>query len=204
VVDGWPESRIRRELRIYLEGQSEWPGWRTFVRDGKGVLRDAIKWTGGAERWAAELGVHLPGSRRAVERWSLVRMRDEVARLTTNRPDWPTRPEFRAAGLDRLYQAILRAGVREQLADELELRLPPGRKIIKGHWTDPVIERTLDRFVAGRTTWPCRREFIEAGLGGLEHALYRSGRRLEWADRYGLPVMRPGAGPRTPHAPDSE
>ena len=131
-------------------------------------------------------------------------MRDEVARLAAERTDWSTRPEFRAAGLDRLYQAILRAGLREQLADELGLRLPPGRKVVRGQWTDPVIEQTLDSFVAGRTTWPCRREFIQAGLGGLEHALYRSGRRLEWAGRYGLPVMRPGVRPRTPHAPDSE
>jgi hypothetical protein len=190
-IDVWPDERIRKELSAFVGGASIWPAYNEFTRARKLRLRRAIKWTGGPERWAEEIGVRLPPNRWEVEHWSYARIREGVATFTADRSDFPARPEFYAAGLGRLYQAIHRAHVRDRLSVELGLALPPGRKILKKvRWTEPAIKTALDELVIGRTTWPSRRDFKGAGLGGLDEALQRSGTRQAWADRYGLPVQR--------------
>jgi hypothetical protein len=136
------------------------------------------------------MGITLPPKRRQVEHWSYIRMKADVARFAAGRTEWPRKPEFNAAGLHRLYLAIQRAPARERLAADLGLRLPPNRQVLKGRWTEPAIKATLDELLEGRTIWPCRREFVQAGLGGLEQVLQREGTREEWARRYGVLVMR--------------
>ena len=121
-------------------------------------------------------------------------MKADLVAFTRGRRDWPRRAEFRAAGLDRLYQAIHRAHVRDRLAHEVGLFIPPDRKIIKGRWSDPAITEALDELLPRYDHWPCRREFKAAGLAGLEQAIQRSGRREEWARRYGVPVLQRRAG----------
>lgn len=189
----WPEDRIHAELRLYLAGKTVWPGWNQFRRDGRGLLRSAVKWTGGPERWAPEIGIDLPANAWQVEHWSYARLKADLASFTQGRTEWPVAQEFKAAGLGRLYQAIMRANAREQLASELGLYLHPDRvNVKKDRWTEPAIKAALDQLLEGRTIWPTRREFCEAGLRGLDETLCITGRRDAWADRYGLRMRRRG------------
>lgn len=189
----WPDDRIRAELRAYLKGKAVWPVWREFRRDGQGVLRDAVKWSGGPERWARELRFELPANQREVNRWTYIRLKEEVARFTEDRTEWPTRQEFQDAGRGRLYGAVQRAGARERLACELGLYLPPGCKAHRrNHWTEPAARAALDQLLEGRAIWPTAREFRAAGLCGLHDQLSRAGTRDAWARRYGLTVRPPG------------
>jgi hypothetical protein len=182
----WTEGRIRRELKSYLRGRSIWPLTAEFERDGRSALRTAIKFTGGPDRWAPELGIALPERRRRLQRWSYERIKTDMARFAAGRSEWPTRAQFLAAGLHPLYLAINAYQVRERLATELGLRLPPGRAVVRAHWTEPEIRAALDVFLKGRAKWPARAEFRKAGLRGLEARLDESGTRDLWQRRYGL------------------
>lgn len=58
----WSESRVARELEAWFANRAfdRWPTYRTFVRDRHKRLHAAVVrtgGTGGADRWAAELGV---------------------------------------------------------------------------------------------------------------------------------------------------
>jgi hypothetical protein len=91
-----------------------------------------------------------------------------------------------AAGLSGLYCAIGLRGARERLAAEFNLRLPAGRVYGKKRWTDEAITAALDSLLAGRDSWPTRREFREVGLVGLHRVLTESRACGEWARQYGL------------------
>ena len=113
-------------------------------------------------------------------------MKSETARFTAGRSEWPTRAEFGAAALHRLYFAIMASHVRDQLATELGLRLPSGRVVVRARWTEPAIAAALDVFLNGRVKWPTQWEFKQAGLGGLWNRLDKSGTHDLWRRRYGF------------------
>ena len=75
----WPEDRIRRELRRFMSGRTEWPPYREFQRAGRKALRDNITHNGGARRWAEEIGVryveHRPGH---APIWTEERIREDL------------------------------------------------------------------------------------------------------------------------------
>jgi hypothetical protein len=191
----WSEDRVRTELLTYLRGRTTWPTEVEFAADGRSRLRRVLLSFGGPERWARELGVELPPSRRTPTRWPYGRMKAELAPLAKGRSDWPSEPEFKAAGLFRLLQAIQRAGVEDRLAAELDLTVPGNRR--PKRWTEANIKAALDPLLQGRDAWPTRRDFIHAGLVDLHNQLTRKKTAESWAERYGLrpgPDLRAGAG----------
>jgi hypothetical protein len=192
--DNWSEQRVANELGAYLEGRTAWPTEKEFGAAGHKVLREAVRATGGPERWAPRFGIELPPSRARKGRWTYDRMKDEVAALAGDSTKWPRCVEFQRAGLPSLYQATMRAGVREALAAELGLEPPQRRKQLTLRLTNAQIQTCLDDFLEGRESFPRRHEFYEAGLLGMYDHIYNSGRREAWARRYGLPVHRRAKG----------
>lgn len=55
-----------------------------------------------------------------------------------------------------------------------------------GRWSPESIEQSLRAFIADRTTWPSRQEFLDAGLGGLYVAMSRYGGIGQWRRRIGF------------------
>ena len=102
---------------------------------------------------------------------------------------WPSRSWVQQhVGAD-VVAAIDRTGGPGRWARELGLPFVHRH----GHrWTPETIAAALERLLAGRSTWPCRREFEEAGLGGLYGAIRRPRAIAALAARYGLSLQRPG------------
>jgi hypothetical protein len=115
-----------------------------------------------------------------------------TGRLAKGRSDWPTQPEFKAAGLFALHQAIQRAGTRDRLAAELGLKVPGNRR--PKRWTEANIAAALDHLLRGRDTWPAKRDFFEAGLGSLYNLLCNTETAEGWAERYGFEPGQARAG----------
>jgi hypothetical protein len=185
LADSWTEERVRTELRTYLADTEAWPKYDQFATDGENALRRAVNWFGGPERWAAELGFELPLAQRSHRQpWSYILMKEQTARFTRGRGDWPKESEFAQAGLMGLCRTMRDTGSRERIAAELGLTLrTPARK-----WTDETIAAALDKLMAGRTTWPRPGEFRKAGLRSLHQRIEREGEAVKrrWAQRYGL------------------
>jgi len=53
----WTDERIRVELSEFTRGREDFPTVREFIDAGRKTLYEAIARYGGAERWAAELGL---------------------------------------------------------------------------------------------------------------------------------------------------
>jgi site-specific DNA recombinase len=187
-LGAWSERRVRAELRDYLRDKDAWPSAVQFAADGRQALRRAVTWLRGPEYWAAEMGFDLNRSQRTRRCWNYALIKQELADFVGDRPDWPPRRDFQAAGLECLYTAIRARKTRPRLAGELGLHLPPGPVHSPRRWTDANIAAALDELLAGRDQWPSYREFERAGLAGLWNRLRRTGSRDEWVQRYGVPV----------------
>ena len=121
-IAGWPDERIRKELGGFVAGRREWPTWEDFKAHGHAKLRRAIRWSGGAERWAKEFDLVVPPGRYAKSRRSYPQLAQELREFTSGHGEWPSYREFKNAGLTGLYQAIRTSGMRERLAAEVGLR----------------------------------------------------------------------------------
>jgi hypothetical protein len=62
--EGWTEPRIRAALALYLRRKRRWPTQEQFQADGLGGLHNAVRQTGGIQRWSAELALPLGPSQR--------------------------------------------------------------------------------------------------------------------------------------------
>jgi DNA invertase Pin-like site-specific DNA recombinase len=61
----WTEARIRAGLKLYLRRKRHWPTEAQFQADGLSKLHQAVRKTGGTQRWSAELSMLLaPNQRR--------------------------------------------------------------------------------------------------------------------------------------------
>jgi DNA invertase Pin-like site-specific DNA recombinase len=189
-VRAWSDPRIRKELRRFLRGKDTWPSYREFREEGYLALREAIRWAGGADRWAAEMGVELDPLRRSPFRdWSYSTLRQGVLELAGDSQVWPSRRQFMKAGKGGLLAAIDKLGVREQLRGDLGLASQPlGRPRV---WSDQRIAEKLDELLEDRDTWPTERELAAMHLAGLRCALKRRGLRA-WTARYGFEPPRQG------------
>jgi hypothetical protein len=193
ITGTWSEERIRAELRPFLEGRAEWPSGREFSAAGLHALREALRWYGGADRWAREMGVTLPWPRKTVRRWSYEEMREKVRAVAGDQGLWPTRKQFAEAGLGSLdYATQRRPDLAEQLCADLELLPRRKRTNHPRRWTDENIEAALDQLLKGRDTWPGADGFADAGLRGLREQLRRRGIMGEWAQRCGFEPPRWG------------
>ncbi len=182
----WTEDQIRRELRRFLRGRSEWPPYREFQRSGLKALRDQVTHTGGARRWAEELGVryidHRPGYARI---WTEDRIRRELGGYLAGREQWPSRREFERDGRKALRDAINRTGGVDRWASEFALQRPDRRSGLWRGWTPEMIEQELSKLIGERGTWPSRREFQAAGLSSMLTSIYTHEGPEFWAEGHG-------------------
>jgi hypothetical protein len=187
----WTDARIRDELAPFLASRRMWPSRKEFEAAGLKPLRDALGRTGGIERWSAEFGLALPDLRRGSHRvFDAERIEVELRRFVGDREDWPTKGEFRRAGLDSLLNAIYRhGGGTAHWADRLGLRRRPddGHGPPHGrYWTDERIEAELRAFTDGARSWPGSRAFQRAGQSKLYRAASLYGGISYWRRRLAL------------------
>jgi hypothetical protein len=183
----WTEERIRRELAEFVGDGSRWPSSREFEEAGRGALRRAVTRTGGAQRWAGELGIatgdRRTGSRR---RWTPEEIELAVRPLVRRLQRWPTKAEFATAGLSSALTAMYRfEGIdewRRRLGEPVRSSRATGPRV----WTDARLEQELREFCAGRDDWPTEREFLRDGRGRLYRAASLHGGVGAWRRRLGL------------------
>jgi hypothetical protein len=190
----WTDDSIRRELEAFLPGWDVWPSYTAFRSTGRRGLWQAIVHRGGPVRFAEEYG--LPYTRNGrVFSDAEIRARLRATLRGSDLAAWPSRSWLKArAGAD-LVSAIDRAGGAARWARQLGIPLlhRPGHR-----WTPETAAAALDALLAVRRTWPSRREFEAAGLGGLYHAITATLGHAELSAHYGLPLQRP---PRRRKAP---
>jgi hypothetical protein len=185
----WTEQRIRTELEQFLGSRDDWPSYAEFEAAGRRPLRQAIARTGGCERWARELRVGRDtlraGSRRV---WDDRRIERAVAPLVAALGRWPTKSEFRDAGLSSVLTAIHAHRGAPWWRERLGVSFAPPRRGVPDRllWTDLTIEQALRRFCAGREEWPTARQFAEAGLARVYRAASLHGGIPHWRARLGM------------------
>lgn len=184
VSHGWSEDRIARNLESWLAACTFdcWPTYRTFVRHGRKSLYAAVMRSGGAERWALELGVpfvkHRPG-RRLTDSMIENALRDLLREHRPRR--FPTSTWLTRHGPPGLAAAVRRTGGGARWARVLHMPAPqPAR------WTEELIEAELRRVCASCAQWPSHAEFKRAGATGVLRAVYRGHGSRWWANRLGL------------------
>ena len=184
----WTEIRVRGELQAFLADRDEWPPAADFVRAGRRQLRDMVYRFGGSRRWARELGVRYPERRSGrYLRWTDERIRTELEAFLAGRAEWPSRIAFERAGCKALRDAVTRTGGPDRWARELGLTIADLRRGSRRAWDDARIAAELAPLLAGRSEWPTKSEFAEAGLGSLLGAIYRhGGGPKRWARRFGV------------------
>jgi hypothetical protein len=188
----WTEDRIRRELRRFMAGRTEWPPYREFQRAGLKALRDNLTRQGGARRWAEEIGVsyvkHRPGYATV---WTQERIREDLRAYLAGRKEWPSRERFERDGHTALRNAINRTGGPDRWATEFGLPRPNRLSGIRRGWTPELVEQQLRKLIGDGATWPSRREFDAAGLRPMLCSIYAHEGLEYWATRMGV-ALRPG------------
>jgi hypothetical protein len=137
---------------------------------------------GRPQYWAEELGVvfivRRPGPRR-----NEAEIRDRVRALYRQQrfKRFPSERWLREHGPRALAEQIKQTGGARHCACELGVPGPqPAR------WTDELIEAELRLLCLGRTFWPTKAEFADAGLSGLLPAVRRGHGSAWWARHLGL------------------
>lgn len=182
----WSEGRLSTELEAFLEHRTGWPDFDDFQRAGQALLWRQIDMQGGERVWAARFGHDLEPPRDRSRGWTDERIRRELDIFLEGRTEWPPTREFTAAGLDLIRHVVAAHGGPERWAREYGLPLHSAYRPRATTWTDERMEAELRPLVAGRTTWPPRANFDDAGLTGLYNAIQRRGTRNRWAAHFGL------------------
>ncbi|MDQ3676370.1 MAG: hypothetical protein M3401_06135 [Actinomycetota bacterium] len=100
------DGEIREALRELLRAHrpARFPS-RAWLRDhGPAGLADAVRRSGGTQRWASELGMPAAGHCR----WTDERIERELRLMCAGKDRWPSRAEFVAAGRQGLMSVIYR------------------------------------------------------------------------------------------------
>jgi hypothetical protein len=179
----WPEKKTKKELETFLADRSRWPNYLEFADAGRARLHAQVLALGGPYYWGAKLGVEV-GAREV--KWTETRLRDALAPLLADREEWPALAEFKAAGMYRVYVAVVHHGGIEHWAEELGVKYKAQKR---RQWSKERIEPLLVAFVEGRETFPTLAEFEAAGKARLHSALCGHGGRPYWARRLGLQII---------------
>jgi hypothetical protein len=196
----WTEELVGKELEAFLAGREQWPSAGEFEAAGLVLLREAVKRLGGVELWATRFGLtrpnHSAGSRRI---WDHQRLEQTIGPLVKYLGRWPTKSEFRKAGLESAQAAVYRYGGVEYWREHFSVSANaqhgpvPNRRV----WTEQRIERELAAYCAGRSEWPTEQEFIRDGKGRLYKAASLHGGVRRWQERLHLrPPRRSYTGAR--------
>jgi hypothetical protein len=113
----WTEARIKADLARFVKGGTEWPPRREFYAAGLGGLYCAIRSRHTREALAAELDLRLPQGRvYGRKRWTDEAIRHSLDEMLQGRDSWPTRDEFREAGVGTLHRLLTETGTRDEWA----------------------------------------------------------------------------------------
>jgi DNA invertase Pin-like site-specific DNA recombinase len=125
----------------------------------------------------------------AARRWPEQQVRAALEPFLAGRGNWPTFPEFQAAGLGLVHRQIELLGGARLWARHYGLpREPLPHRL--GAWSNERIRRELTHFLAGRSDWPTKYEFDAAGKVTLRRALDGFGGQERWAGEFGLQIPR--------------
>jgi hypothetical protein len=115
--------------------------------------------------------------------WTEAAIAAAISPLIHHLGRWPTRGEFRAAGLTAALSAIYRHGGSTHWQREFGViaRQRPERR-----WTDERIARELSDWLADRVEWPAYADFVATGHTSLYKAVSRHGGAERWARRLGV------------------
>jgi hypothetical protein len=188
----WTDERVRRRLKEMLAGSVDWPRVAEFVAAGEVRLLDAVRRRGGVKHWAAQLGLPFTprgrndrtGSDGRIRSWDDDRIASPISPLIEELGRWPTKGEFRAAGLSKALAAVYEHGgsARWQQRFGVVPRDFDGRLPDRQRWTSERVEAELREFCAGRETWPTFREFQAADRYALYRAAGRYGGMKHWRE----------------------
>jgi DNA invertase Pin-like site-specific DNA recombinase len=126
------------------------------------------------------------------EPWDEERIERELSAFFADRePIWPKYLDFAKAGYGRLHAQVSRSGGPYRWAGRVSFEVPQSSV----RWDQRAVQWALAPFLAGKTEWPRKSEFVEAGLIAVYAAVKRNGGLEYWAQRFELPY-KPVSGPR--------
>jgi hypothetical protein len=192
----WTETRVREGLAAFLTGRDVWPTRREFIAEGHRALFDAARRSGGIERWRRQFElrrspqtVRAPGERRRAStrerRWTDARIEEAIGPLVDRLGRWPTKREFRHAGLSNALKAAYEHGgsARWQARFGVTAPQPIGPLVDRHVWTKQQIETELHALCVRCGGWPTRSAFDEAGKRSLYAAMSETGGVRYWQTR---------------------
>lgn len=190
----WTEERVRERLAEFLGRRVVWPPAADFAAAEQGPLLKAVRRLGGIERWAREFGLpYLPAISRGVGTrrttlWKDAQIEAAISPLIEQLGRWPTKGEFRRAGLSKALAAAYTHGgsTAWQQRFGVEPRPFDGPVPERRRWNAELVEATLSDFCRARTSWPTFAEFRAAGEDGLYQAAVRYGGIHHWQERLAL------------------
>lgn len=188
-VPRWTPQRVAAELDPFLAGRDVWPSRDEFEAAGLNLLREAVNRLGGMQEWARKFGLRRPNNSAGSTRiWHDERIEREVGPLVKRLGRWPSKGEFRQAGLQSAQSAIYRYGGVQHWRQHFAVPSAPAHTKVPDRriWTEQRIERELRDYCAGRSDWPPFREFTLDGKARLYHAASLHGGIGRWSKRLGL------------------
>jgi hypothetical protein len=167
----WSIAKLDRELRAFLDARDRWPNFAEFQAAGLVLLWEQVQQHGGSLRWAGRCRIPFVAPDRAGQVWTDELIRARLAPFLAGKKEWPSFQEFKAAGHGLLRRAVSAMGGPVRWAELMGVTVPPGR-VTHTRWTYPRILEEVEKLAAGDGQFPTCRQFQEAGLSGLDKAIY--------------------------------
>lgn len=116
--DRWSEEAIETALRQMIGKYGRWPTVKELRVEGLYGLYCAVsKSRPGREGWAKRLGVEP-----AYRHWTDKRIEKELRSLIDGGDSWPRSKNFQEAGLNGLYQKLLKEALLDIWAERLGVK----------------------------------------------------------------------------------
>jgi len=131
---------------------------------------------------------HKRRAKRRVNSWDETRVRRELEEFLTDATEWPSYRDFQHAGRENLRNKVTRFGGARRWAKRLGLPYPVRKPGYAPRWTEERVRAGLMEFLVGRSSWPSRMEFEQAGRKPLRDAVRRLGGPERWAAEFDLPL----------------
>jgi len=189
----WTEERLRARLAEMLHNRESWPSSAEFQAAGEQRLLMAVRRRGGIGYWASEFGVQPPQAfdpsvGNGQRTWTDERITASIAPLIAELGRWPTKGEFRKAGLGAALAAVYDHGGSTQW--QRRFGVSPmrfdGPLPSRSRWKDEQIESALRALYRKHARWPTLEEFETAGLMSVYRAARRGRGITWWRERLGV------------------